>query len=87
MIKVAFYDTKQYDLPSFEKYGKERGISFKFFEAKLDLETAQLANECDGVCVFVNDDVNKEFRAAAYKVANGEMTVDEAIDQYGNLWE
>ena len=35
----------------------------------------------------LNDDVNKEFRAAAYKVANGEMTVDEAIDQYGNLWE
>ena len=35
----------------------------------------------------LNDEVNKEFRAAAYKVANGEMTVDEAIDQYGNLWE
>ena len=59
MIKVAFYDTKQYDLPSFEKYGKERGINFKFLEAKLDLETAQLAHGCNGVCVFVNDDVNK----------------------------
>lgn len=59
MIKVAFYDTKEYDLPSFEKYGKERGISFKFFESKLDLETAQLAQGCDGVCVFVNDDVNE----------------------------
>ena len=60
MIKVAFYDTKQYDLPSFEKYGKERDITFKFFESKLDLETAQLASGCDGVCVFVNDDVNKD---------------------------
>lgn len=60
MIKVAFYDTKEYDLPSFEKYGKERGISFKFFESKLDLETAQLAQGCEGVCVFVNDDVNKD---------------------------
>lgn len=60
MIKVAFYDTKEYDLPSFEKYGKERGISFKFFESKLDLETAQLAQGYDGVCVFVNDDVNKD---------------------------
>ena len=60
MIKVAFYDTKEYDLPSFEKYGKERGISFKFFESKLDLETAQLAQGYEGVCVFVNDDVNKD---------------------------
>lgn len=60
MIKVAFYDTKEYDLPSFEKYGKERGISFKFLESKLDLETAQLAQGCEGVCVFVNDDVNKD---------------------------
>ena len=35
----------------------------------------------------LNDAVNKEFRAAAYKVANGEMTVDEAVSAYGSLWE
>ncbi|MBR1857765.1 MAG: carbohydrate ABC transporter substrate-binding protein [Oribacterium sp.] len=35
----------------------------------------------------LNDAVNKEFRAAAYKVANGTMTVDEAIAAYGSLWE
>lgn len=35
----------------------------------------------------LSDAVNKEFRAAAYKVANGEMTVDEAISAYGHLWE
>ena len=33
------------------------------------------------------DAVNKEYRAAAYKVANGEMSVDEAIKAYGSLWE
>ena len=60
MIKIAFYDTKQYDIPSFEKYGKERGISFKFFESKLNEDTASLARGFDGVCVFVNDVVNKE---------------------------
>ena len=68
MIKVAFYDTKQYDLPSFEKFGSERGITFKFFESKLDLETAQLANGCDGVCVFVNDDVNKDVINKLYEL-------------------
>ena len=35
----------------------------------------------------LSDAVNKEFRAAAYKVANGEMSVDEAIKAYGSLWE
>ena len=35
----------------------------------------------------LNDAVAKEFRAAAYKVANGTMTVDEAIAAYGSLWE
>ncbi len=35
----------------------------------------------------LNDAVNKEFRAAAYKVANGTMTVDEAISSYGSLWD
>ena len=32
MIKIAFFDTKQYDIPAFEEYGKERGIEFKFLE-------------------------------------------------------
>ena len=35
----------------------------------------------------LSDSVNKEFRAAAYKVANGDMTVDEAVNAYGSLWE
>ena len=35
----------------------------------------------------LNDDAGKEFRAAAYKVANGLMTVDEAVSKYGSLWD
>ncbi|MCR4634694.1 MAG: ABC transporter substrate-binding protein [Butyrivibrio sp.] len=35
----------------------------------------------------LSDAVTKEFRAAAYKVANGEMTVDEAVSAYGSLWD
>ncbi len=35
--------------------------------------------------IGLSDDVNKEFRVAAYKVANGEMTVDEAVKAYGTL--
>lgn len=35
----------------------------------------------------LSDAANKEFRAAAYKVANGEMTVDEVVNSYGSLWD
>ena len=58
MIKVAFYDTKAYDRPSFERYGETRGIQFKYLETKLCEDTAELARGCDAVCVFVNDTVN-----------------------------
>ena len=57
-MKIAFFDTKPYDKPSFEKYGKEAGITFKYFETKLTEDTAELAHGYDGVCVFVNDTVN-----------------------------
>ncbi|MBQ6570188.1 MAG: 2-hydroxyacid dehydrogenase [Clostridia bacterium] len=57
-MKVAFFDAKPYDIPSFEKYGKENSIEFKFFETKLGEDTAGLASGYDGVCVFVNDTVN-----------------------------
>ena len=59
-MKIAFFDTKPYDKPSFEKYGDLHGIKFKFFETKLTPDTVGLARGYDGVCVFVNDTVNAE---------------------------
>lgn len=57
-MKIAFFDTKPYDRPSFEKYGREMGIKYKFFDTKLTEDTAELARGFDGVSVFVNDTVN-----------------------------
>ena len=57
-MKIAFFDTKPYDKPSFDKYGAEYGIKFKYFETKLNEDTVELAKGFDGVCVFVNDTVN-----------------------------
>lgn len=57
-MKIAFFDAKPYDKPSFEKYGKAHGITFKYFETKLNEDTVDLASGFDGVCVFVNDAVN-----------------------------
>ena len=57
-MKFAFFDTKPYDKPSFEKFGAERGIEFKYFETKLNEDPVGLARGYDGGCVFVNDTVN-----------------------------
>ena len=57
-MKIAFFDAKAYDKPSFEKYGRDYGVVFKFFETRLNEDTVELARGFDGVCVFVNDDVN-----------------------------
>ena len=58
MIKVAFYDAKAYDRPSFEYYGGQQDMQFRFLETKLNEDTADLARGCNAVCVFVNDTVN-----------------------------
>ena len=58
-MKFAFFDAKPYDKPSFEKFGNEYGIHFKYFETKLNEDTVDLASGYDGVCVFVNDTVNR----------------------------
>ena len=59
-MKIAFFDAKPYDKPSFDKYGEQYGIKFKYFETKLNEDTAELAHGFDGVCVFVNDTVNAQ---------------------------
>ena len=59
MIKIAFFDAKPYDKPSFDKYGDKQGVKFKYFETKLTEDTVELAKGYDGVCVFVNDTVNQ----------------------------
>lgn len=58
-MKIAFFDAKPYDKASFDKYGAEKGIKFKYYETKLNEDTVDLAKGYDGVCVFVNDTVNK----------------------------
>lgn len=57
-MKIAFFDAKSYDKPSFDRYTAEEGIDIKYFETKLNEDTVYLAKGYDAVCVFVNDDVN-----------------------------
>ncbi|MCR5564312.1 MAG: hypothetical protein K6F59_00765 [Gammaproteobacteria bacterium] len=57
-MKIAFFDTKKYDLDGFKKYAEERGIDITYLEPRLDIHTVNLAKGYDGVCAFVNDDLS-----------------------------
>ncbi len=57
MIKVAMFDSKQYDIDSFDNI-KSDEMKIKYFETKLTEDTAFLAKGYDAVVVFVNDTVN-----------------------------
>ena len=67
-MKIAFYDTKPYDKESFDKYKEKYGVSFKYFETKLNEDTVELAKGFDGVCIFVNDTVNTNVIDALYNM-------------------
>lgn len=66
-MKIAFFDTKEYDKIAFDKYAVERKIEIKYFEPKLNIDTVGLAHGFDAVCVFVNDDLNKDVINELYK--------------------
>lgn len=59
-MKIAFFDTKEYDKKVFNKYNEKYGYDITYFESKLNPETAQLAKGYDVVCIFVNDNANAE---------------------------
>lgn len=59
MIKIAFFDTKDYDKGLFDKYNKNYNYDITYFESKLNAETAPLAKGFDVVCIFVNDKADK----------------------------
>lgn len=67
-MKFAFFDAKPYDITSFQKYGEENGITFKYFETKLNADTVDLARGFDGVCIFVNDTADKEVVDKLYEM-------------------
>ena len=58
-FKIAFFDTKPYDREWFEKM-PHPDIEFVYYEHKLDKNTAEFAKNCDGVCAFVNDTIDKD---------------------------
>ena len=67
-MKLAFFDTKPYDIPGFARYADPAGIEIKYFESRLNMDTAALAAGFDAVCVFVNDTVSADVVQKLYEL-------------------
>ena len=53
-LKVALFDTKSYDIESFEKVNNDH-FALRFIEASLNLDTASAVRGYRAICIFVND--------------------------------
>lgn len=58
-LKVAFFDTKDYDIESFEKVNDDH-FALKFMEASLNIDTASAVRGFRAICIFVNDTCDAE---------------------------
>jgi D-lactate dehydrogenase len=57
-MNVAVFSTKPYDRAYLLQADPQERHALKFFEPRLSLETAPLAEGSDAVCAFVNDDLS-----------------------------
>lgn len=58
-MKVATFSTKPYDEEFLDEKAGSDAHEFVFFQNQLREETAPLAEGCQAVCVFVNDDLSE----------------------------
>lgn len=63
-MKVAVFNTKNYDRQFLNAANEKYGHELVFFEPRLMPETSKLAAGFDAVCVFVNDHVDKAVLAS-----------------------
>jgi D-lactate dehydrogenase len=56
---IAVFDTHRFDRAALEKENAAFGHELRFYEARLEQSTAQLAAGCDAICAFVNDALDR----------------------------
>ncbi|MFZ7260018.1 2-hydroxyacid dehydrogenase [Avibacterium avium] len=59
-MRVAVYSTKSYDRKYLELVNVKYGFELEFFDFMLTESTAKMAEHCDVVCIFVNDDGSRK---------------------------
>lgn len=83
MKKIAFYDTKPYDRKWFDKLNQDGEFQFRYYEYKLNEDTAVMAKGCDGVVAFVNDTIDKNTIDILYE--NGIHVIAMRCAGYNNI--
>lgn len=66
-MKIAFFDTHQFEKDTFLKVNSHYNFSIEFLETKLTDTTAKLAEGSEVVCSFVNDKLDKNCITALKK--------------------
>ena len=82
-MRVAFFDTKPYDKTWFKPLSEEYGYEIKFYEHKLNADTAVLAKTYDVVCAFVNDRIDNDVIDILYQ--NGVGLIALRCAGYNNV--
>ena len=59
-MKIAIYGTKSYDRKYIELINAKYNFDLEFFDFMLNESTARLAEHCEVVCIFVNDNGSRK---------------------------
>lgn len=57
---IAFFDTKPYDIESFDEANRSFGFDIRYITARLAAQSLPMAAGADAVCAFVNDRLDAE---------------------------
>lgn len=60
MLKVAVYDSKQYDKDFLSRASESKNIAWNFYDFRLNRNTKESAKGHDAICIFVNDYIDEE---------------------------
>lgn len=65
-IKIAFFDTKPYDISFFDNENLNFNYYIKYYKNKLNIDTVFQSKGYDVICAFVNDQITKEVADVLY---------------------
>ena len=59
-MKIGFFSAKNYDIQHFDEMNKSFGATIEYFDYRLCMQNAKLADGFEVVCAFVNDSLCEE---------------------------
>jgi D-lactate dehydrogenase len=66
-MKIFFYSAHSYDRDAFEAVPKPHDYEFMYHAASLEVANAPIAEGCDAICIFVNDNCSAEVIEALHE--------------------